>query len=79
MIMNREEAVKTAINHINSPIVIEREMLKRFIYEMYEQLWEPKDFSCIDLYFAFVDANIGYKMMNKNFNPNFFKIWTDKK
>lgn len=72
--MNKIEIIKKSIIQINSPIIIERwENLERFIFEMWQQLWSPKDIQPIDLYFAFVDANIGYKMQNTSFDKDLFK------
>lgn len=70
--MKKREIIIKALSRLSEPIVILRdwEMLERFIWEMWENLWEEarKVITLDDLHFAFVDANITYKMMNSNFD-----------
>lgn len=71
--INKVKIIKNAINKLSEPIIIERwEMLYRFIFEMWQHLWSPKEISPLDLYFAFIDWNIWYMMMNKDFNMKYF-------
>ena len=78
--MKKREIIINAINILSEPIIIERdwEMLERFIWEMWENLWEEarKNITIQDLHFAFVDANIMYKMMNNDFDIDvYYNKW----
>lgn len=75
--MNHTE-LQQVIGNLNNPIVIERwEMAKRFVYEMWQHLWKPKDITPTDMFFAFTDAYVSHKMMNKDYSDDVF-YWRRK-
>ena len=72
--MDKFKAIRQALIHVQSPIVIDREdeWVYKFVYEMWEHLWRP-DINLTEMYFACVDAYSTYKMWNKDYSIEKFK------